>query len=199
MVLEQMFTLIDSNWEDTKSKLSELFSNKVKRGTAKAFLLDIDMTKRLEYFDGWLLLYISDANNLVRETAYEVLVEICTRFLALNKDILNVNNFNERRTQYSRENTSKMVCLTWLFCHPLSPTTFEKMMSPIPSRKSIRQKLKNVTNNVPPDVLAELNQFNQDRLQDFFKGAQVYFNEHMPSQQFTQRNALVSHVRTPIR
>jgi hypothetical protein len=47
------------------------------------------------YAEGWPLLYVSDANKLAINSQYRIAREICTRFLAINKDILTIANFKE--------------------------------------------------------------------------------------------------------
>ncbi|KAG0041779.1 hypothetical protein BGZ83_001320 [Gryganskiella cystojenkinii] len=47
------------------------------------------------YAEGWLLLYVSDANELAKNNDTAIARAICARFLALNKDILTVDNFKE--------------------------------------------------------------------------------------------------------
>ncbi|KAG0337159.1 hypothetical protein BG004_007755, partial [Podila humilis] len=45
------------------------------------------------YAEGWLILYVSDANVLTKQTPGSIATQICARFLALNKDILTVDDF----------------------------------------------------------------------------------------------------------
>ena len=42
------------------------------------------------YAEGWLLFYVSDANELAQPDDAEIAKEICMCFLALNKDILRI-------------------------------------------------------------------------------------------------------------
>ncbi|GJJ74326.1 hypothetical protein EMPS_06684 [Entomortierella parvispora] len=47
------------------------------------------------YAEGWLLLYVSDANELALDDSQGIAKAICARFLPLNKDILTSANFAE--------------------------------------------------------------------------------------------------------
>src|SRR5204863_3660898 len=61
--------------------------------------------------EGWLLLYVSDANELAKPDDAEIAKEICMRFLALNNDILTKDHFNQLMSLLSRseENEEKVM------------------------------------------------------------------------------------------
>ncbi|CAG8573950.1 4684_t:CDS:2 [Funneliformis mosseae] len=159
----------DSNWEDTKSKLSELFSNKVKRGTTKAFLLDIDMTKRLEYFD------VHNSQEIVKvqlsvlsgpmSVGNHILILSCCQTIFRRVAFtlyFGCEQFGTAHAIFEREYV-KNGMFDWVVLSPSISYHFRKDNEPYPDKKIDKAK----------DVLAELNQFNQDRLQDFFKGDKI--------------------------
>ena len=59
-------------------------------GVGKSYLAFFLAAKA--YSKRWLLLYVSDANSLIHDSNYDIALEICTHFLAINKDILTVDD-----------------------------------------------------------------------------------------------------------
>lgn len=47
------------------------------------------------YAEGWLILYVSDADELALKNDVSIAMAICARFPALNKDILTVTNYEQ--------------------------------------------------------------------------------------------------------
>ncbi|CAB4444530.1 unnamed protein product [Rhizophagus irregularis] len=90
--------LVTDQMVEVWKELASNSSGSIKRvlagpmGVGKSYLAYFLVSKA--YSEGWLLLlYVSDTNNLVCETSYDIALEICARILAINKDILTVNDF----------------------------------------------------------------------------------------------------------
>src|SRR5688572_3895792 len=89
LVTDQMVEVWKELTGDSNSSIKRVLAGPM--GIRKSYLAYFLASKA--YSEGWLILYVSDVNNLVCETSYDIALEICTRFLTLNKDILTVNDF----------------------------------------------------------------------------------------------------------
>ncbi|KAF9327532.1 hypothetical protein BG006_009180 [Podila minutissima] len=84
----EMWSLLSSN---SDRPIRRVLSGPM--GVGKSYLALFLAAKA--YSEGWLLLYVSDANELAKETSGDIANEICKRFLALNKDMLTVADFEK--------------------------------------------------------------------------------------------------------
>jgi len=89
LVTEQMMDVWQELSADSDRSIKRVLSGPM--GVGKSYLALFLAAKA--YAEGWLLLYISDANELNKLSAFEIGYEICARFLALNKDILTIADF----------------------------------------------------------------------------------------------------------
>ncbi|KAF9369436.1 hypothetical protein CPC16_004504 [Podila verticillata] len=61
------------------------------------------------YAEGWLLLYVSDANELAKATSGAIASQICMRFLALNKDLMTVHDFEKLLLGHQSDATDVLI------------------------------------------------------------------------------------------
>ncbi|CAG8605480.1 uncharacterized protein OCT59_004923 [Rhizophagus irregularis] len=91
LVTDQMVEVWKELASNSSSSIKRVLAGPI-MGVGKSYLAYFLVSKA--YSEGWLLLlYVSDTNNLVCETSYDIPLEICARILAINKDILTVNDF----------------------------------------------------------------------------------------------------------
>ncbi|KAG0326702.1 hypothetical protein BG004_002913 [Podila humilis] len=78
------------------------------KGVGKSYLALFLAAKA--YAEGWLLFYVSDANELAKDTPEAISNQICMRFLTLNKDILTVANFEAMTWSHQTEPQDVLIC-----------------------------------------------------------------------------------------
>lgn len=88
-VTEQMMEMWQELSSDSRNSIKRVLSGPM--GVGKSYLALFLAAKA--YAQGWPLLYVSDASILVVNDTFTIAQEICARFLALNKDILTVADF----------------------------------------------------------------------------------------------------------
>ncbi|RUS23230.1 hypothetical protein BC937DRAFT_90349 [Endogone sp. FLAS-F59071] len=90
LVTEQMVELWKELSGDSNRSIKRVLSGPM--GVGKSYLALFLAAKA--YAEGWLLLYISDAKKLAADDACAIAEAICKPLLALNKDILTIDDFN---------------------------------------------------------------------------------------------------------
>ncbi|RIA79843.1 hypothetical protein C1645_839802 [Glomus cerebriforme] len=107
LITEQMIEIWNMLASDRDSSTKRVLSGPV--GVGKSYLALFLAAKA--YAEGWLLLYVSDANKLAKPDDAEIAKEICICFLALNNDILTKDYFNQLMSLLSRseENEEKVM------------------------------------------------------------------------------------------
>ncbi|KAF8954663.1 hypothetical protein BGZ46_002860, partial [Entomortierella lignicola] len=88
-ITEQMMEVWEEFSTDSKKSIKKVLAGPM--GVGKSYLALFLAAKA--YSEGWLVLYVSDAGGLVTESIGETGVQLCSRFFALNKDILTVADF----------------------------------------------------------------------------------------------------------
>ena len=86
-------------------------------GVGKSYLVLFLAAK--EHAEGWLILYVSDTNELALKNNVDVAMTICARFLAPNKDILTVVNFEQMTVWYPTEPKDVFDCASNSILHLL--------------------------------------------------------------------------------
>ncbi|CAB5368102.1 unnamed protein product [Rhizophagus irregularis] len=106
LITEQMIEIWNMLASDSDRSIKRVLSGPV--GVGKSYLALFLAAKA--FAEGWLLLYVSDANELVKPDDAKIAKEICMRFLALNRDILTKNHFYQMMSLLSRseENEEKV-------------------------------------------------------------------------------------------
>ncbi|KAI7819292.1 hypothetical protein BC939DRAFT_460337 [Gamsiella multidivaricata] len=97
-VTEQMMEIWQMLASDTKFPVKKVLSGPM--GVGKSYLAWFLAAQA--YANGWLVLYVSDASRLNQDTAERASIEICKRFLAINKDILTAAELKEMVTYEDR-------------------------------------------------------------------------------------------------
>ncbi|KAG0345942.1 hypothetical protein BG005_001023 [Podila minutissima] len=98
----EMWSLLSSN---SDGPIRRVLSGPM--GVGKSYLALFLAAK--SYSEGWLLLYVSDANALAKETSGAIANQICMRFLALNKDILTVDDFEKLLLGHQSDATEVLI------------------------------------------------------------------------------------------
>lgn len=106
LITEQMIEIWNILANDSDRSIKRVLSGPV--GVGKSYLALFIAAKA--FAEGWLLLYVSDANELAKPDDAKIAKEICMRFLALNKDILTKHHFNKLLSllSHSEENEEKV-------------------------------------------------------------------------------------------
>ncbi|KAK3821776.1 MAG: hypothetical protein J3Q66DRAFT_334266 [Benniella sp.] len=91
LITEQMLEMWHLLSSDSSRPIRRVLSGPM--GVGKSYLALFLAAKA--YAEGWLLLYVSDANVLALEDTAMIAAEICKRFLDLNKDILTVDDLRK--------------------------------------------------------------------------------------------------------
>ncbi|KAF9429022.1 hypothetical protein BGZ76_001957 [Entomortierella beljakovae] len=90
-ITEQMVEVWKQFSEDSEDSIKRVLAGPM--GVGKSYLALFLAAKA--YSEGWPVLYVSDASKLVKSDIDGAGTELCTRFFALNKDILTIRDFEK--------------------------------------------------------------------------------------------------------